>query len=352
MIIHSKRYDYQVNIKNDFSFLKPLLESENSFIVIDLKVYNLYKKIHFEGIPANNLMIIEATESNKTLDTAMSICEKMTLIAAKRNAKLISIGGGIIQDITGFIASVLYRGISWTYVPTTLLAACDSCIGGKTSLNYHKYKNLLGTFYPPKTIHICSDFFDTLDDLDLLSGLGEIVKFYFMGGQNSLQEIENNIDYLIQKDKQVISKFVETSLLFKKPFIEEDEFDEGSRIKLNFAHTFGHAIETVTGYAIPHGTAVAIGIVLANRVSVKRGELSELTAKRCEKVLKKIIKTNVRLNQYSTDQYIDAMRKDKKQISQNLTAILMYGEGMNVKLVHNLLPVEIIDAFDYFDRIL
>ena len=143
MIIHSRFKDYNVNIKENLDFLYDLAKTANAEFVIDQKVYDLYKN-YFAEIPENRLYLIEATEENKIVETALDICEKMTEIPAKRNAHLVSVGGGIIQDITGFVANVLYRGIPWTFVPTTLLASCDSCIGGKTSLNYKKFKNLLG----------------------------------------------------------------------------------------------------------------------------------------------------------------------------------------------------------------
>ncbi len=110
--------------------------------------------------------MLEANEENKVISTVLSICEKIMEMPSKRNTVLLSIGGGIIQDITGFVANVIYRGIRWIFIPTTLLAACDSCIGGKTSLNYKTYKNLLGTFYPPDEIHICSQMFRTLGEKD------------------------------------------------------------------------------------------------------------------------------------------------------------------------------------------
>ena len=128
----------------------------------------------------------------------------MTGLAAKRNIHLVSFGGGIIQDVTGFVANVLYRGIYWSFVPTTLLAACDSCIGGKTSLNYKHYKNLLGTFYPPDYIYICSKFFKSLSQKDFESGLGEVVKFNIMFGEKGLNKIEGKIDYLLQRDPAVL----------------------------------------------------------------------------------------------------------------------------------------------------
>lgn len=114
--------------------------------MIDQTVYDLYTSA-FSEIPPARLFLLEAKEENKTIETALTICEKIIELNSKRNTRLFSFGGGIIQDITGFLANILYRGIHWTFVPTTLLAACDSCIGGKSSLNYKNYKNLLGTFF-------------------------------------------------------------------------------------------------------------------------------------------------------------------------------------------------------------
>lgn len=166
MIIKSSTKDYQVNIYNNFDKAKSIEVDKNTFVVIDKILYGLYEKELFSGIPEDQLYIIEAIEENKTIETALAICEIMTNIPAKRNAKLISFGGGIVQDVTGFVANILYRGIHWTFYPTTLLAACDSCIGGKTSLNYKSFKNLLGTFYPPDEINICTPFFKTLSERD------------------------------------------------------------------------------------------------------------------------------------------------------------------------------------------
>lgn len=347
MVIHSKFKDYKVNMEADFGFLSDLSRIENAEFVIDEKVYGLYKD-YFCTIPDNRLYLVEATEENKVIDTALEICEKMTEIPAKRNAHLVSIGGGIVQDITGFVANILYRGIPWAFVPTTLLASCDSCIGGKTSLNYKKYKNLLGTFYPPDELYICPSFFKTLSEKDFESGLGEVVKFNIMAGEQGLCNIERNIDYLLSRDEKVLKQFVYSSLEFKKDFIEEDEFDRGERIKLNFAHTFGHAIETVTGYEIPHGTAVAIGMIMANRIAVRRGLLDAEFADRSEKVLLRVIHTAVNLSDYSLDQFINAMRKDKKQTSSQLTAVLMTNVSKDLKIVHDIQIEEVEDSREYF----
>lgn len=353
MIIHSTFKDYKVIIEKDINFLRNFHDNINTQYVLDKKVYKLYQT-YLEWIPQERLILVEATEQNKVVDTALDICEKMTEIPAKRNVQLVSIGGGIIQDITGFVANILYRGISWIFVPTTLLASCDSCIGGKTSLNYKKYKNLLGTFYPPDEIHICSSFFNSLTERDYKSGLGEVVKFNIMAGKEGLHNIEENIDELLSRKEIVVNHFLETSLLYKKTFIEVDEFDKGERIKLNFAHTFGHAIEVITEYNIPHGTAVAIGMIMANHISVSRGLLNPQFARISEQVLLKVIDIDISSLNVEIEQFINAMRKDKKQTSTALTAVLMIqnsAENTELQVVHDIQIAEVSSALKYFTEL-
>lgn len=346
MIIKSSTKNYNVNIFTDFEKVKNIDIDEKTFVVIDKTLYGLYKEELFANIPEKQLYIIEALEENKTIDTALEICEILTGIPAKRNAKLISFGGGIVQDVTGFVANILYRGINWTFYPTTLLAACDSCIGGKTSLNYKKFKNLLGTFFPPDEINICTPFFKTLSEKDFQSGLGEVVKFNVMYGEKGITRIEDNIDALLRREDSKLEEFVNNSLLFKKDFIEEDEFDKGVRIHLNFAHTFGHAFETMSNYVIPHGTAVAMGTIVANRISLSRGWLNEQQVNRVENVLWKIIHVDADSIKVDMDEVIAAIHKDKKQVGNDLTAVLMK-DDMKLQIVHDVKRDEIETAVEY-----
>lgn len=346
MKIHSNLKKYEVIIEDNMNFLDKLCHIDNAQFVIDKKVHDLYKDC-FEIIPKERLLLIEANEQNKVIGTALGICEKITEIPAKRNAVLVSIGGGITQDITGFVANIMYRGIKWIFIPTTLLAACDSCIGGKTSLNYKKYKNLLGTFYPPDEIHICADFFKTLSEKDFKSGLGEVVKFNIMAGEDGLDAIEENINGLLMREESIVNEFVNSSLNFKKNFIETDEFDKGERIKLNFAHTFGHAIEVISEYVIPHGTAVAIGMIMANSISDRRGILKKSVRERSEKVLLKVIDVDTSMLEMPVERYVSIMRKDKKQTNNNLRAVLM-SDKEGLIIVDNITDTEIQYALDYF----
>ena len=323
MEIKSRFKTYRVEFVESLSLLGELAAEDDTFFVIDRAVYERYR----EQLPAGSagrLFLMEAAEEHKTIATALAICEQMTAMPAKRNTHLMSIGGGIVQDVTGFVATSLYRGIRWTFLPTTLLAACDSCIGGKSSLNYKGFKNLLGSFYPPDQIYIYQPFFSSLSPRDYCSGLGEVVKFNVIAGKEGLAHIEADVDALLAHDYEKLEQYIQSSLEFKKKFIEADEFDRGERILLNFAHTFGHAYETVSRYAVPHGSAVALGMMTANAISVRRGMIPQDYADRIAAVCRKIL-THVEIKKeyFDLKAVVSAIRKDKKQTDRNITAVLI-----------------------------
>lgn len=323
MEIKSRFKTYTVNFVENLAVIHSLAESQETFFVFDAHVYELYKS-ELPKIPTDRLYLLEALESNKNMPTVLNICEQMTTMAAKRNTHLVSVGGGIVQDITGFVANCLYRGIKWTFYPSTLLAACDSCIGGKSSLNYKGFKNLLGSFYPPDEIYIYPQFFSTLSNKDYCSGLGEVVKFNVIAGGSRFDHLEQDIDDILMHDYKKLLSYVHTSLEFKKNFIEEDEFDRGIRILLNFAHTFGHALESVSSYAVPHGSAVAIGMMIANNISFQRGFLDKEYTNRIAHVCKKILGNIVIKSDWmNINDWIAAIHKDKKQTSESINAVLI-----------------------------
>ena len=329
---------YEVTFEQDTSFLRELAQVPNAYYVIDKNVWDNYRE-DLADIPQEALYLLDAVEEHKVIETALHICESMVQMNAKRNAHLISIGGGITQDVTGFSANILYRGIAWTFVPTTLLAACDSCIGGKTSLNYKSYKNLLGTFYPPDVIHVCPQFFKTLTKKDLESGLGEVVKFNVMGGPQTLASIEESLPKLLALEPAAVNEFVHNSLDYKRGIIEEDEFDGGKRVLLNFAHTFGHAYEVSSEYEIPHGSAVALGMVSADAVSKSRGMLGDDLDGRVRTLVREIMPAYDPAL-IKDDVVLAAIRKDKKQVGKQLTAVLL-DDAQNLHVVHDVTEDEV-----------
>ena len=323
MKIKSAFKEYSVDFCRDLSLLRDLAAAKDTFFVLDCTVYEIYKD-RLPDLPKERFFLLEAIEEKKDMAAMLAICERMTEMSAKRNSHLVSLGGGITQDVTGFVATALYRGIRWTFFPTTLLAACDSCIGGKSSLNYKGFKNLLGSFYPPDEIFIYPEFFRSLSPRDYCSGLGEVVKFNVIAGAAGIDGMERDMEAILAHDYEKLLQYVRTSLDFKRGFIEEDEFDRGKRVLLNYAHTFGHAFESVSFYEIPHGSAVALGMITANAVSVKRGFIEEAYAARiaalCMKILAHI---PWREEWFAPAGIIAAIHKDKKQTSERITAVLL-----------------------------
>lgn len=236
--------NYSVKIESG-SFEKTLrgFAASGAFIIADD-----FFALRFEelGIKA---LFLHATEKMKSLDDMPYVAETMRGAGVNRHTELVAVGGGVIQDIVCFIASVYMRGIKWSYIPTTVLAMVDSCIGGKSSINVGPYKNLVGTFHPPRHVFIDPDVAKTLPQIEVSSGLIEALKICYCKGATL--------------DGDTLEEGVVKSLQTKKWFIETDEFDENQRLLLNFGHTFGHAIESATNFAIPHGIAVGIGMLCA-----------------------------------------------------------------------------------------
>ncbi len=213
---------------------------------------------------------LEASELEKSLDRMPQLIEAIRTSGANRGTHLIAIGGGIIQDISAFVASIYMRGLKWSYVPTTVLAMVDSCIGGKSSINVGSYKNLVGTFHPPQHIYIDPTLAETLPREQFASGLIEAAKICFCRGPESFTRYLSHSPSS-SMNASALEEVILESLLAKKHFIEIDEFDQNERLLLNFGHTFGHAIEGASHYEIPHGIAVGIGILCSLAYQRQRG---------------------------------------------------------------------------------
>lgn len=347
LAIHSIFGVYKVVFDDQLRSLSPFLEDPNAVFLIDEKVFKLYTET-FHKISPERLVLIKANERNKSYHSIIKIYERLTSFQAKRNLTLVGIGGGIIQDISGFIASTLYRGIKWVYCPTTLLAQADSCIGAKTSLNFGKYKNLIGTFYPPDKVILSTMFLTTLSRKDFYSGMGEIIKLFLIDGENSLNYFKSKPSHNEIDLRKNIDDLLKRSLLIKKRFIEEDEFDKGIRNILNFGHCIGHAIESVTNYAIPHGQAVTLGMIWANIISVRNQLLSN---EKKEIIYNTFLKNNHTISKklilFDSGFIVSAMKKDKKRVGEDL-AIILLCENYNFSRIKDLKAELITKTFDEF----
>ena len=331
LLIQSYQGPYKVYFNGDekFTFMSDLLGNE-SHIIIDSKVAEIYADQL--GLSGNkNIIKIVAIEENKSIEKILPIIEQLLENKIKKNHKLLAIGGGIIQDITCFISSILLRGISWKYLPTTLLSQADSCIGSKSSINLGHTKNILGTFNPPNEVFINHHFLDSLNPTEILSGIGEIIKVHAISGKLQFDQLARDYDDLTS-DKSTLLRYVQQSLKIKKKFIELDEFDVDVRNIFNYGHSFGHAIEAATNFAIPHGVAVTMGIYIANQVAFHKGLLPIEEVDRMKGILQKNY-DKFKSVPISFEKFISALQKDKKNINSTLVLILPVGESSNIEKV-------------------
>lgn len=322
MIIHSLYRDYEASFTSNY--VDELKGLAHSYVVIDRHVYDLYSEKLAPLFRENRVFLLDVMEENKTIEKALEIVDELVKLPTKRNTVLIAIGGGITQDVCCFVASVLYRGIEWYFVPTTLLAQTDSCIGSKSSINYGTFKNLLGTFYPPSVIRIDPAFLHTLTRRDYLSGLGEIFKVAIMRGKEDFYAIRERLEALLNGDDAVLHQEIEKTLTFKKSVIEIDEFDRDYRNIMNYGHTFGHALEAESAFAIPHGQGVSIGLMISNEISLHRGLIQEAYRNDMRDTMRQIIQPEIIPAGLLRGQtLLPAMRKDKKFLGQMHTCILV-----------------------------
>lgn len=264
---------------------------------------------------------LTASEETKTLAGAETVLRHLQENKATKRTTLIALGGGIVQDIVSFAAHIYYRGIPFVFIPTTLLAMCDSCIGGKCGLNYNGFKNQIGAFHPPETVLICAEFLQSLPDDAIFSGYGEIIKLFLIGDKDAYQQVQNDLRQEGFRNKNTLLH-IHQSLLIKKKFIEEDEFDTGIRRILNYGHTFGHALEFATHYSIPHGMAVIYGIDIANFIAKEIGLQAPTTYLDVHHFLTNNFDFSF-TTQVSAEILIKNAKTDKKMEGDKLAMILM-----------------------------
>lgn len=350
--IESKIRNYRLVFTENHSYFEQLAACTPRVVIADTNVYALYRPLFNRWFPGERIVQFEAVETNKNIDGVLALCDRVMEATAKKNMTVISFGGGIVQDVTGFLASVLYRGVDWMFVPTTLLAQSDSCMGSKTSLNHRHFKNLLGSFYPPSTVYIDSGFLDTLSETDFYSGLGEVVKLHLMGGPATAASIAGDVAIIAAGDRRNLPKLVRTALGIKYSYIKDDEFDTGRRNLLNYGHCFGHALESASDYAVPHGIAVVVGIAFAGLVAVMRGLRSEAAVRReIDDLLLGCIRCPLRSEYFDQGKLLSAMKMDKKRVGEGLPLVVATEDAGLTKLT-DMTPDELFAGTDALRRIL
>ena len=272
------------------------------------------------------MLEVEAAEDRKTLAGVESVLAFLAESGCNRGTRVVAIGGGIVQDLVSFAAHIFFRGLEWVFVPTTLLAMADSCIGAKSTINFRQVKNQLGAFHAPSRVLLCLRFVETLSDSDVSSGYGEILKLSLTAPRPFFDRVVKSLDGSSTRAR-ALGSLVRASLLTKKRIIEADEYESGPRLVLNYGHTFGHAIETATRYSVPHGVAVAWGLDLANHIAHARGLLSREVRDAVHAVVRRHFVAR-EIEFLTASELIQLIRRDKKSAGGSVRLILLERPGL------------------------
>ena len=314
-------------LNNFLTTLKPtqllILVDENTHEhCLPILLGNLETEIPFEIIE------IEAGEELKTLETAAQLWEILTEFETDRKALMINLGGGVITDMGGFIASTYKRGIPFINIPTTLLGMCDASIGGKTGIDHQFLKNIIGTFAQPEQIFVFPEFLKTLPFEELRSGFAEMLKH----GLITDEKHWNDLISIKDLSSESIFPFIETSMQIKQNVVEQDFTEQNIRKTLNFGHTIGHAIESLfllKGKPIMHGEAVALGMVCETRISMLEGLISQETANDIISHIRKFYPL-LDISKFSLEEILNLMKNDKKNSFGNINFSLLTGIGTSI----------------------
>jgi 3-dehydroquinate synthase len=277
-----------------------------------------------------NVDMIEfaAGEASKNISTALDIVETMLEIGADRKSMLLALGGGVVGDMTGLIASLYMRSVPYIQIPTTLMAQVDSSIGGKTAVDLPEGKNLLGTFHQPRGVFVDLKFLETLSDDEFNNGMAEVIKYGIIEDAGFFSFLEDNTDRIRKRQMDVLERIVENSCRIKKGIVEIDEKESGLRRVLNFGHTIGHAVEAASEYMLSHGEAVALGMVAAVRISKR---LYNLPAEDCVRIERLIKSTGFSGHIPETivlDDIISRLKMDKKKDGNTIHFVMLRKIGM------------------------
>lgn len=318
-------------------------------IITDEIVNNLYIK-HFEeqflkSDLSFHIIKFKAGEINKSQATKTFIEERMLELQLKRDTVCVALGGGIVGDMAGFVASTYMRGIDYINIPTTLLAMVDSSIGGKTAINTPYGKNLIGTFWPPSAVMIDLNFLQTLPNEHLINGLVEVIKIFLTFDKSLFEYLQVNLEKILNKDKDTIRYLIYNALKLKAQVVEQDSNDISLRKILNFGHTIGHAIEAISNYEILHGYAVGVGILVEAKIAVYLNYLSNKEYVIIKNLLNSLGINLSLINKYAIDQIINYCELDKKNLNDSIYFIILQKIGatlLSSQQVAHLVEKEVI----------
>jgi 3-dehydroquinate synthase len=287
---------------------------------------DLVKLLGQAGIQVE-LLSFAAGEDSKNMDTVVDLARSMVHLGADRQTAILALGGGVVGDVAGFLASIYMRGIPLAQIPTTLLAQVDSSVGGKTGVDLPEGKNLLGTFYQPKRVYADIEVLTTLPRAEIRNGLAEVVKYGMIRSPGLFDFLEQKWRDIISLEPHATSYIVFSSCSIKADVVSADEREGDLRRILNFGHTVGHAVEAAANYQIPHGEAVSMGMVVGSRISVAKGLMPERDLERLLRLLDRL-NLPMEIPAYlSGKELIDLLRHDKKARSGRPHFVLSRGIG-------------------------
>jgi len=313
------RYDITIDTLPDLEFDTKVVVVTNP-TVAGYHLEKFLEKIHAREL---HVVTVPDGEQYKTLETVEEILDQLFRYKLDRKSLLIALGGGVIGDMTGFTASIYQRGIGFVQVPTTLLSQVDASVGGKTGVNNAYGKNLIGSFYQPRAVYIDPAFLQTLPPREFAAGVAEIIKMAVMFDREYFTFLEN----ADLSDEKTLKETIRRSVELKAEVVNQDEKEAGIRAVLNYGHTFGHVIENETNYTTYlHGEAVAIGMVMANRLAVELGLMTPEEAERVVALLKKYqLPVHYRIS--NVDDFYEHFFLDKKSANNSIKFILPRGIG-------------------------
>jgi len=300
-------------------------------LVSNERVFTLHGATAKESLEACgfdvSVILIGDGEEFKTLATLSTVYDRLIDNEMDRSCGIIALGGGVVGDLAGYAASSYMRGVPCVQIPTTLLAQVDSSVGGKTAVNHPRGKNIIGAFYQPKLVSIDVDVLATLEDREFSAGLAEVVKYGVIRDRRFFDWLTEQSDKLLARDPDILMHAIKTSCQIKADIVEIDEKESGIRAILNFGHTFGHAVETLTGYGrFLHGEAVAIGMVVAARIAEQRQLCSSRDVRAITELLQRF-KLPVVAPDVTVEAFVESMMHDKKVQGGVLKMILNHGIG-------------------------
>ena len=287
------------------------------------KVANTLRRF---GMPVDTIEI-PAGEASKSMATVADVVSKLVAVNATRQSFLIALGGGVVGDLTGFVASIFKRGIGYVQIATSLIAQVDSSLGGKTGVDLPEGKNLVGTFYHPKAVLIDPSFLSTLPERELRNGLSEVIKYAIISDKKLFELMMERSREILSRNIDLMRVLIERSCGIKARIVEADEKEGDLRRILNFGHTVGHALEAMSAFTLSHGEAVAAGMVVAARISQKLGRLDTALYEEIVTLIRRYELPTAVPRDYDTEEILGFVARDKKVAGRQLHWVLVSGIG-------------------------